>query len=241
MQITLRGSPPRLGITTNQNTNELLQRVGLNPGNLVYTYATALILGFPRSKDWLDNPEKDEISVYPLANQLGEHFTDHSENLFNAIKKFPEELKIVAVGLGGQNKNHQNFKELPSISEKGWLWIDEISRRSPNPRHPNITVRGEFTRELFEKHGRGDFVTVTGCPSSMLSSHKDLGKIISNKFESLAKSPWLHTTLGCPWLESTKKFEQQILSLTEVHKGLCHVQMDLREAKTSPRRLTNRK
>lgn len=69
MIITKRGKPCRLPITTDMDSSKLFELVGRNTGNLLFNYAVSKLLNFPKEKLWTAPADRNEIGIYPMANQ----------------------------------------------------------------------------------------------------------------------------------------------------------------------------
>jgi hypothetical protein len=225
LSIIIRGKPSRFGITSHLDTNLLCNKIGLNPGNLAFTYANALILGFPKQCDWLDPVETGEsVGVYVVANELGQHF--YPTDFCHFLENTPSEWGMIVIGLGAQgplNRLSSNPDEV-QIHEGHLDWLRLMIEKSPSSR-PNIALRGEYTRQLLEKHSLADAAIVTGCPSFMLSPLKDLGQQIARRFEIIGDRPLIHGALGNPWCSSHQSFEQGLLRIVTSTGGVAHVQM----------------
>ncbi|ACE83117.1 polysaccharide pyruvyl transferase family protein [Cellvibrio japonicus] len=228
MTIMFRCDPPRIGLTAHLDTHAAASMVGLNPGNLAFGYATALLLGFPRNTHFLAPVDAQEtIGVYACANLLGSHYDP--SHFLNFVNTSPSSWKMLLIGLGAQgplDRLTDNPNDL-SLSDIQISWLNAVCSRSTNSA-PNIAVRGGFSHGVLNKYGYGDRAVTTGCPSLLLSPDKNLGKKIVAKFNTIGSNPLLDGTLGNPWDLKHAPFEQHLLRLVIATGGVSHVQMDKR-------------
>lgn len=223
--VVIRGEPSRLGVTAHLPTNALCTAVGSNPGNLAFSYATALILGFPANYKYYEPIKCDEnIAVFSLANFLGPHVDPKEFSEF--IKKAPPAWKLVVTGLGTQGPlDRLSFDpDDVGIKESHIEWVQLIRARSPSIK-PSIALRGQYTYNVLRKYGLEDGAVVIGCPSFMLSPLKNLGQLIYKKFTSIGNQLLLDGALGNPWDPKHRAFEQGLLRLAISTTGVMHVQM----------------
>ncbi|SEJ78638.1 Polysaccharide pyruvyl transferase [Sphingobium sp. AP50] len=226
-KIVIRGEPSRLGITSHKSTQKLAQEVGINPGNLAFSYASALICGFPRNVTLIEAPSKDEkIGVFTLANYLGEHYNPSHFQAF--LERAPDDWRAVVLGLGAQGLLDRLTLDPGDVtlSEGHLSWMRALRDRSGG--RVNVSVRGDLTYKLLDRYGLADNVVVTGCPSLMLSPARDLGHVVARKFAALGSDvPLLNGTLGNPWDPRSQPFEQALIRQVAASGGLMHVQMQL--------------
>lgn len=226
-KIILRGEPSRLGITSHKSTKTLAQEVGVNPGNLAFSYASALILGFPRNVTLIEAPSPEEkVGVFTLANYLGAHYNPAHFHAF--LERAPADWRAVVLGLGAQGLLDRLTLDPGDVtlSDAHLAWMRALKDRSGG--QVNVSVRGDLTYALLERYGLADNVAVTGCPSLMLSPARDLGHVIARKFAALdSELPLLNGTLGNPWDPRSQPFEQALIRMVVRSGGLMHVQMQL--------------
>lgn len=226
MTSILRCDPPRLGQTAYRATTELSSVVGLNPGNLAFAYATALLLDLPENTSFLGAVSEHETTgVYACANLLGAHYDPVVFTQF--LQQAPPSWYALLLGLGAQGPMNSLCDKVDQITltNNQLAWLDAVRARAQTGQ-PNIGVRGEFTYKLLQKYGYGANAIVTGCPSALLSPDKNLGSTIAAKFAAIDSNPLIDGTLGNPWDDSHRPFEQQLLRLVISSGGVSHVQME---------------
>jgi len=164
-------------------TEQLYKRVGHNTGNLAFHHAIDTHLGghLPVA-DWDYSPDKvdthGDVAVIPCANQIGAHIDYGKLALRFAALKSP----IVGIGLGVQSDEYGVMPEIP----KGSLaWLRALVDHAPG-KAPNITVRGEFTREVLAHHGFAEHLEVLGCPTLFINPDPLLGKRIAGNLRDPA-------------------------------------------------------
>jgi hypothetical protein len=224
--VVLRGEPSRLGMTSFKLTKQLALEVGINPGNLAFSYASALITGFPRNLTLIEPVKADEqIAVFTLANYLGEHYNPTAFN--NFLSRAPDGWRPVVLGLGAQgllDKLTLDPDDI-SLSEAHFDWLRALRDRSGG--RVNVSLRGDLTLALLQRYGLADNVVVTSCPSLMLAPQPDLGQAIVAKFSALSGAPLLNGALGNPWDPSAAPFERAMIEQVVQSGGVIHVQMQL--------------
>lgn len=160
-------------------TEELFRDVGGNTGNLAFQYAIYnQLAGVGTVVNWGAPPAQIDragrIGVLPAANQLGKH-VDYATlaERFSQLRS----TRLVMIGLGAQSGLDG---KIPEVSSGTLRWMQEIAARSPAGA-PNISVRGEFTRQVLEHYGMGDRAVVLGCPSLFINPDPALGQRIAAK------------------------------------------------------------
>jgi len=223
--VVLRGEPARLGITTHQSTDSLIAQVGHNPGNLAFAYASALMLDFPLTASFIAPLlPGEQIGVFPLANCLGEHYDPAPITEF--MEQSPEDWRTLILGLGAQGLLDRLTLDPGDValSPAHIEWLQVLRDRSGG--RPNISIRGDLTRDLMDRYGFAEQTVVTGCPSLMLSSNRELGQTVARKFDALGPDlPVLNGALGNPWDPGAAAFEQALIRLVVKSGGQIHVQM----------------
>lgn len=219
MKTFILGAPSKLNNYAQEGTDKLFSKVG-NTGNFAFRYSIKKQLlpevkevSWGRSLD--DIKHSGDIAVLPCANMLGEH-TDLG-NRYEVLKK--TNCKLLAIGLGGQSSNFEDFPNLP----KGTLnFLDLLCERSQGKK--NITVRGAYTKSLLSKYGYTDNVEVLGCPSLFLNPIPNLGNKINSKFKSFSK---IGVAAGNPAVKEFWEVEKQLYRLSVKNNGSYIVQHPL--------------
>ena len=173
------GGPARLWEYAIRNTADLFKQTG-NTGNLAFRYAIYKHLGrTTRVLPWRTPVEvinqSGQIAVIPCANHLG----SHEDFGWRADRVEQYDIPALAIGLGAQSSTREEFPDIPAGTRRFVAAIAE--RRSGNA--PNITVRGEFSRQVLDRLGIQDGVEVLGCPSLFINDARDLGQIIAHRLE----------------------------------------------------------
>lgn len=157
---------------------ECFRQVGGNTGNIAFHHAISRQLGLSGNVAW-DAPREQlagsgRLAVMPCANQVGIHVDMQRE----AGRIAEVEFDIVAIGLGAQSSFDLTMPEVPEGTQ---AWIREIVKRAPG-KHPNISVRGEFSRRVMESLGFGEHVEALGCPSLFMNPDPTLGRTLEARF-----------------------------------------------------------
>ena len=173
------GLPPRLE-STSVSTEKLSIQAGLNSGNLVYAHAiSSHMVGEPQVIDIGASPQHmnraGRIGVIQGANQLGAHFAaDEWSDRFEDLT-----VKLVIIGLGAQS---DIAGTTPHVPESALSWVRRIVERAPGT-GPNLGVRGQFTIEVLNRHGLGEYAEVIGCPSLFINPAPGLGRAIASNLQ----------------------------------------------------------
>lgn len=181
--------PTVLGIFSNRNVRNInLQDVfsmfGNNTGNMLF------------SESLLRNIEgatTGHLGLVPEAYMQSDCIILAAANWLNPGLDFggladrleKTDLPVVAVGLGAQSSIDCS---MPVLTEGTKRLVKIISERSAK-----ISVRGEFSAEVLNYYGISN-VTVTGCPSMLLSGHRQpsVRPYINNKRENAALGATRH-------------------------------------------------
>lgn len=173
-------------------TDQLLNKVGQNTGNLLFQYAVCnlirediVVIGEDLPWDIQRVREQCRVIVIPSANFIRENFD------FSGFVNFLEavQLPLVFIGLGAQAKDYdqKEFNFHPSIHKLFGLLKDRCQLTG---------LRGEFTQNLLEKFGVTNTV-VTGCPTNFLNPDPDLPNKLERKwnkdifsFLATGDEPW---------------------------------------------------
>lgn len=166
-----------------QGSDELLQLVGQNTGNLAFHYGVNRIIGAkPANVPWYATADQinaaGELAIMPCANQLGTHVDMGSF----AAKLEIATPRIVAVGLGAQGSSL--YSDLSDLPEGTVAWLKQLVSHAPEPGKPNITVRGDFTMRVLEKYGFSSNAVSLGCPSLLINPNQDLGRQLQDKYDA---------------------------------------------------------
>jgi hypothetical protein len=221
-----RCDPPILAQTAHLSTPILSALVGCNPGNLAFGYATALLLDFPENTTFFGAiGEQETTGIYACANLLGSHYEPRTFTEF--LQQAPHNWRALLLGLGAQGPINSLCDDVENVvlTNDQLAWLAAVNARAHRGQ-PNIGVRGEFTYKLLQKYGHANNAIITGCPSFLLSPNKNLGRTIAAKFAAIGSKPLIDGTLGNPWDNTHRPFEQQLLRLVIQSGGVSHVQME---------------
>jgi hypothetical protein len=175
-----------------KSTDELLNNVGQNTGNLLFQYAACdlidediVVIG--EDIPWDVNLVKQHcrLIVIPSANFIREGFD------FSGFVNFLEQtdLKLMFLGLGAQAKDYSQteFDFHPSILKL----ISLLKERSLS-----VSIRGEFTKQLLLKYGV-EHTLVTGCPTNLINNTDNFIDLLEKKwnkpvfsFVATGDEPW---------------------------------------------------
>ncbi len=193
-------------------TDDLLNRVGANTGNLLFQYAvnklvdeTSIVIGQDIGWDVQTVREQCRVIVIPSANFIRENFD------FSGFVNFLErtELPLVFLGLGAQAKDYSQteFDFHPSILKL----IDLLKERSEL-----VSLRGEFTKGLLESYGVSTGI-VTGCPTNFINNDINFIDKLEAKWN---KDVFSFVATGDePWPKSPQKVEAERKMVEWVAKG----------------------
>lgn len=205
------GLSPSLENYALENTFNLYQKVGYNTGNLVFHYAIRnhildIFTSFPWGDESPTNFEKNIIGIIPCANQLSED--QKLEWFYNIIKNF--QTPLIGIGLGAQS--NLNF-DIPKLDPGTINWIKSIFDHAIT-KNPNVSLRGEFTRQVLEHYGLADKSVVLGCPSLFINPNPYLGQTIASRIKEPQK---IAVISGHPaWIENAQieNYLAQLVSMT---------------------------
>lgn len=194
-----------------ENTFSLYNKVGYNTGNLIFHYAIrSHIQNIFASFTWGDESplsfKKDIIGIIPCANQLSPD--QKLDWFYNIIKNF--QTPLIAIGLGAQS--NLNF-DIPKLDQGTLNWVKSIYDHSITKK-PNISLRGEFTKQVMEHYGLAEKTIVLGCPSLFINPNPQLGKLISSRIKNPKK---IGVISGHPaWIENAhiENFLAQLVLMT---------------------------
>ncbi|MDQ3288183.1 MAG: polysaccharide pyruvyl transferase family protein [Pseudomonadota bacterium] len=176
----LLGIPASVDLAPFMSAAQLYAAIG-NTGNIAFVHAINAQLGggLPRLGRRAAIEQINAMpgtAVLPCANHLGTHLDLADEAAHFALIKKP----MVAIGLGAQGSSAMQV--LPDLSEGSIRWLRVLAEHAPAAA-ANISVRGEFTLRLLEKHGIADRAVILGCPSLFLNPAPALGQQIMAAFE----------------------------------------------------------
>jgi hypothetical protein len=194
------------------STNELLNRVGQNTGNLLFQYAVVnsisedkIIIGQDIPWDIKAVKETCRVIVIPSANFVRENFD------FSGFVDFLEktELPLVFLGLGAQAKDYDQteFDFHPSIIKLLQLVKERCKVAG---------LRGEFTQRLLAKFDVKN-TEIIGCPTNFINKDPDF----VSKLESKWKKPVFSfiATGDEPWPKDLLKRDAERQMIDWVNKG----------------------
>lgn len=198
-------------------TDVLLNKVGLNTGNLLFQYAVCnainediVVIGENEDIGWDIQEIKDKcrILVIPSANFIRENFD------FSGFVNFLEStgLPLVFIGLGAQAKDYSQteFEFHSSIHKLFSLLKDRCVLTG---------VRGEFTQKLLNNYGVTNTV-ITGCPTNFLNPDPNLPEKLERKWNQQIVS--FIATGDEPWPKDLSKrdAERQMISWIQERNGI---------------------
>jgi hypothetical protein len=221
----LFGVPPSIENSAFISTGEAYKLVGLNTGNLAFSYAINQMLGGNlKSINWYAESDRinslGDTGVLTLSNQLGIH-----ADMGGLVKKFRElQCKLIGIGLGVQANNLLQYDiEIP----RGTLdWVKAIQDNSPSSA-PNIAMRGEFSWKVLEKYKLAEKAIVLGCPTLFISPDRQLGASIASKFTNIPKR--IAVTAGHPNWKHLSKIEASLIEMANSNKGsyICQSHLEM--------------
>ncbi|KQW61016.1 polysaccharide pyruvyl transferase family protein [Ensifer sp. Root127] len=174
---------PYEDIDVRGNLSDLMQKVGRNTGNLLFTCALHRIVrteayasGY--SFDPKEVAERHDGIIVSAANWLSSSFD--MTPLVELIEQ--TQLPVIIVGIGAQSPNASVIPKLTESTERLVRIASDTSA--------TISVRGDFSAHVLERYGIKN-VRVTGCPSLLWH----YGAPISvEKKTSIPKKLTLHST-----------------------------------------------
>jgi hypothetical protein len=194
------------------STDELLNKVGQNTGNLLFQYAVCnsidediVVIGTDIPWDLKTVQETCRIIVVPCANFIRENFD------FTGFVDFLDktDLPLVFLGLGAQAKDYdqKEFNFHPSILKL----MDLVKNKC-------ITagLRGEFTQNLLERFGVTN-TEITGCPTNFINKSPNFVEQLENKWQKPVFS--FLATGDEPWPKDLTKRDAERQMIDWVHKS----------------------
>ena len=212
---------------TNEFDLELINHLlGNNTGNMLFLNA---ILSFINTNNnSIENVNYNNHKLYydciimPMANIIGYHTPDNSiSDLIKFINKF--DCEIIVIGMGSQiwyDELIVNINNNINLSDLLITFIKTISNRCNK-----IFIRCENTKKILNYYGIEN-VEVTGCPSILLNSNKELGKNIKNKIEYF-KNNIDKIKLNLTYQLVYSNEFQKICTLSEMYNAPIIIQDDL--------------
>lgn len=209
------------------DATQLNAAVGNNVGNLAFVHAIDKQLGgalarLSRSERIEKINAKSGTAVLPCANHLGVHV-----DLAREAGHFARiERPMVAIGLGAQGG--YAMEALPELPEGSIRWLHVLAEHAPTSA-PNISVRGEFSLRLLERHGLADRAVALGCPSLFINPAPALGQQIMAAVERPIKR--VAVAAGHYRWTHMKKMEASLAQLVEQTGGAYILQSPLQMLK----------
>ncbi|WP_187830149.1 polysaccharide pyruvyl transferase family protein [Siccirubricoccus phaeus] len=196
----------------------IFERVGGNTGNLAFRYGVARSLSGPALLYLGNSPSAirnaGDIVVLPLANQLGRHMKlGPAAERLRAI-----DLPVLGLGLGAQADSYEQDIVLDAGTR---AWLEELASRAPTA-HPNIGLRGDYTRAQVAKLGLGNAVTVTGCPSNFISGDPALATKLAAGFRRRPRR--IAVAAGIPHVAQLAAIEHDLADIVTLTDGAYIVQ-----------------
>jgi len=201
------------------NVEQVLNATGGNTGNVAFVYAIEKIIGDQLTRiNWgwdpkIINKRFDHI-VICAANQIGAHvdlggWASKLENI---------DLPITIIGLGAQSESLSKYPEIPEGTIKFLEKLNDFKVSGSN-----ISVRGNFTREVLQNIGVNS--SVGGCPSLMISENRNLGQtLLANQPSRIEK---VAVAAGNVWDPRSAFLEKNLTDLVDAYKGAYILQHPL--------------
>lgn len=174
---------------------------GKNSGN--YAFWTAVDRHISNEKIYLDSWNFDPVSVknnadifvVPASNFI------HKDRDLGALALNIEKtgLPIVVIGLGAQNSDRSDLV----LKDGTKYFLDLLNRKSVF-----LSVRGEYTASVLEKHGVQDF-EILGCPSNLLNGDPRLGDKVAKKYQAVKEKSEISIVFN---FDLHRKFLEPMLS-----------------------------
>lgn len=201
-------------------TKDLYNLVGHNTGNLAFHYAINRLIGtVPRAIPWSSTPDvvnsAGEMGIMPCANQLGPHM--NMGGLASVFKQINP--NFIAIGLGAQGGVGHN--DIPNLPEGTLAWLDALVSRAAT-KHPNITVRGDYTLKVLDHYGFGDKALSLGCPSLLINKSADHGVRLQERYKQ--KIQKVAIAAGHPNWKNLSTLEASLIRMMEDTDGMYIVQ-----------------
>lgn len=213
MRPFILGLQPRIANSAFLDTRSLYAEVGENTGNLAFhTAIDSHFGGGLATVPWGAAPQNIDrlgsFAVIPAANQFGAHV-----NYERMSERFSElQCRIVMIGLGAQSDLDGR---IPVVPDGTVSWVRQIANHRACDA-PNISVRGNFTKQVLEHYGLGDHAIVLGCPSLFLNPAPDLGTQIYNRISSIKR---IAVAAGLHHWEHLRQIEQSLARLVTATGG----------------------
>ena len=168
---------------TFSNTEDLLNFLGGNVGNLAFHEAIINYIGPNLKKLWWGSSSQKinsngDVAIIPCANHLRQNFS--CRNVNQSFKDVT--IPLVAVGLGSDGPI--DSEKETDISDDIKELVSIIAEHAPSE-SPNITLRSPDALKIMSRLGLQDACTVLGCPSLFISPEKKLGEKIINNLKEI--------------------------------------------------------
>lgn len=188
-----------------------------NTGNLIYYFATRMLINFNNNYFTLSNIPKAYTDsgngiVYSMANHLGAH-VDMSEH---GLKIDHIDSPVVALGLGAQAEI--GMKDIDYIPKGTIKYLASLVDHAPSKSKANIIVRGDYTFDVMDKLGFGGNILALGCQTNFMNPDKTLGKSIRRYYED-RKIKKVSIAAGNIYLKHYRTLEISLLSLAAETNG----------------------
>ena len=190
---------------------------GRNLGNLAFQTAISQHLDCQRAIDRKATAEEiaqmGELAVIPAANHLASHVR------LGGFSRRLEKSRVACtmIGLGAQNADTETIPEIPDGTMR---LVRVIAEQAPS-RHPNIAVRGEYSKRVLAHYGLGDAAETLGCPSHFLSPDPALGERIHLRTGSNIR---IAVNAGTPVFTEHRRTEPGLADLVEETRGSYVIQ-----------------
>lgn len=211
------GMSPNIGLTATRSANSF--SIGKNTGNLAFTFAVRQLVS---GKHFPENAELDELekmngtAVFPAANMVGAHVDQG--NRAKRLSKL-QKTRFVALGLGAQSDVENTIPELP----QGTIdWLTEMTRLAPSE-HPNIGLRGTFSKKVLTHYGFGKNAEVLGCPSIFINPNPNIGRLTERRLGPLKRV----AVVAGKSIPEFFELERSLLNIVTQTKGTYVVQHPL--------------
>lgn len=182
--------------------DELLQALGANSGNLMFQFASSVMVDAPITHIGMaETPYNDVPAVQatrkmfvPAANHLrGDSSWKGLNNYLHGINK-----PLVVLGLGAQSPKIGGQAETLEVlrgNAEVMRMIDIFRERAEF-----ITVRGTYSRDVCAELGLTD-VHVLGCPSAMINPDPALGRGMETRLRiaTTTQTPRIAVTAAAPF------------------------------------------
>lgn len=199
---SMMGTPGFIRGPERFDDDDMLQALGANSGNLVFQYATSLMVDAPVTHIGMSETPYSDVPAMQATHKTFVPAANHlrAESNWTGLNNFLAGINkpLIVMGLGAQSPKIGGTAEtLEALRGNAQVMrlVDILRERAEF-----ITVRGEYTRQVCAELGLED-VHVLGCPSAMINPDPALGRGLQARLRIAAtlETPRIAVTAAAPF------------------------------------------